>query len=231
LPPVVVSGLPNITPIFMRIWLMKITMQFERPMLAVSLRMAWLIRRAWAAHLHVAHVALDFGLGHQGGDRVDHDQADRAGAHQRIDDLQRLFAGVGLADQQFIQVDAQLLGILRVKRVFGIDKGADAALFLFFGHDMQRQRGLARRFRPVDLDDPALGQAADAKRDVEAQRAGRGRLDLHRRAVGAKPHDRALAELPLDLRERAFQRLRLVHVPLAPKVEEVCHRHVVLLIS
>ncbi len=46
LPPVVVSGLPNITPIFMRIWLMKITRVLERLMLAVSLRSAWLIRRA-----------------------------------------------------------------------------------------------------------------------------------------------------------------------------------------
>ena len=43
-----VSGLPNITPIFMRIWLMKITMQFERLIAAVSLRIAWLISRAWA---------------------------------------------------------------------------------------------------------------------------------------------------------------------------------------
>ena len=44
----VVSGEPNITPIFMRIWLMKITMQFERLIAAVSLRIAWLISRAWA---------------------------------------------------------------------------------------------------------------------------------------------------------------------------------------
>jgi hypothetical protein len=39
-------GLPNITPIFMRIWLMKITMQFDREIEPVSLRIAWLIRRA-----------------------------------------------------------------------------------------------------------------------------------------------------------------------------------------
>jgi hypothetical protein len=30
LPPVVVSGLPNITPIFSRSWLMKTTAQFDR---------------------------------------------------------------------------------------------------------------------------------------------------------------------------------------------------------
>ena len=46
LPPVVVSGLPYITPIFMRIWLMKMTQQRERAIDAVSLRSAWLISRA-----------------------------------------------------------------------------------------------------------------------------------------------------------------------------------------
>ena len=34
------------TPIFMRIWLMKMTRQFERLMLAVSLRRAWDMSRA-----------------------------------------------------------------------------------------------------------------------------------------------------------------------------------------
>jgi hypothetical protein len=46
LPPVVVSGLPYITPIFMRSWLMKITMHFERLMEPVSLRSDWLISLA-----------------------------------------------------------------------------------------------------------------------------------------------------------------------------------------
>jgi hypothetical protein len=45
-PPVVVSGLPNMTPIFSRIWLMKITQVRERLTAPVSLRSAWLMRRA-----------------------------------------------------------------------------------------------------------------------------------------------------------------------------------------
>ena len=40
LPPEVVSGFPNITPIFMRTWLMKTMEQRERAMLPVSLRSA-----------------------------------------------------------------------------------------------------------------------------------------------------------------------------------------------
>jgi hypothetical protein len=43
---VVVSGEPYITPIFMRIWLMKITIVFDLLIEAVSLRSAWLIKRA-----------------------------------------------------------------------------------------------------------------------------------------------------------------------------------------
>jgi hypothetical protein len=44
--PVVVSGLPNITPIFMRIWLMKTTIVLERWILAVSFLSACDISRA-----------------------------------------------------------------------------------------------------------------------------------------------------------------------------------------
>ena len=47
-PPGVVSGLPNMTPIFSRIWLVKMQTVRALEMRAVSLRIAALIRRAWA---------------------------------------------------------------------------------------------------------------------------------------------------------------------------------------
>ena len=47
-PPGVVSGLPNITPIFSRIWLVKMQVVRAFEISAVSLRMAALISRAWA---------------------------------------------------------------------------------------------------------------------------------------------------------------------------------------
>ena len=190
---------------------MKITMVFDLEIEAVSLRSAWLISRACRPGSAVAHLAFEFGARHQRRDRIDHQHVDRAGAHQRVGDLQRLLAGVGLRDQQVVDIDAELAGIDRVERVFGVDEGADAALLLRLGHGVQRQRGLARGFRPVDLDDAAARQAADAERDVEAERAGGDRLDLHRPVVLAEPHDRALAEGALDLGERGVQRLRLVH--------------------
>jgi hypothetical protein len=62
--------------------------------------------------------------------------------------------------------------------VLGVDEGAGAAELLHFGDDLQRQRGLARRFRAVDFDDAAARQAADAQRDVQAERAGGHDLDV-----------------------------------------------------
>ena len=47
-PALVVSGEPNMTPIFSRIWLMKMTVQLDRAMTPVSLRIAWDMRRAWS---------------------------------------------------------------------------------------------------------------------------------------------------------------------------------------
>ena len=213
---------------------MKITMQFERLIAAVSLRIAWLISRAWAPTWASPISPSSSAFGRQRRDRVDDDDRDRAGADQRLGDLQRLLAGVGLGDQELVDVDAELLGVDRVERVLGVDEGADAALALLLGDDVQRERGLARALGPVDLDDPALGQAADAERDVEADRAGRDRLDVER-GRRAEPHDRALAEAALDLRQRGFERLLLVHaasfgeihhgrVHLAPLIPQLSDR-------
>src|SRR5262245_36232650 len=95
--------------------------------------------------------------------------------------------------------------------MLGIDKRANAALLLRFGYRVQRQRRLARAFRPIDLDDSALGKAADAERNVERQRACRDGLDLDHLLVLAEPHDRAFAEGTLDLRKGGIQRLRFIH--------------------
>ena len=94
--------------------------------------------------------------------------------------------------------------------MFGVDEGANAALFLRFRNHMQRERRLARGFGSINLDDAAPRQAADAKRDVEPERPRRHRLDLERLLL-AEAHDRALAERPFDLRQGGVERLGLVH--------------------
>jgi hypothetical protein len=117
-------------------------------------------------------------------------------------------------DQELVDIDAELARIGRIERVLGIDEGAGAAGLLGLRDDMERQRGLARAFRPVDLHHPAARQAADAKRQVEADRAGRDGLGLGHRLALAQLHHRALAEGPLDLHERGVQRLVPVHAVL-----------------
>ena len=46
-PPGVVSGLPNMTPIFSRSWFVKMQIVSVRLSVPASLRIAWLIIRAW----------------------------------------------------------------------------------------------------------------------------------------------------------------------------------------
>ena len=163
------------------------------------------------AHVAVAHVALDLGAGREGGDRVDHDDVDGAGAHEHVADLERLLSRVGLGDEQLVDVDADGLGVDRVHGVLGVDVGADAAGALRLGHHVHGEGGLARGLRAVDLRDPAAGQTADPEGEVEGEGAGGHRADDHR-ALVPHLHDGALAELLLDAGEAELEGLLLVLV-------------------
>ena len=121
----------------------------------------------------VAHLAFDLGLRGQRGDRVDGDDVERARADEQLGDLERLLAGVGLRDEQVVDVDADLARVHRVHRVLGVDEGADAAAPLRLGDDVVDERRLARGLRAEDLDDAAARQAADAEREVERERSRR----------------------------------------------------------
>ena len=57
------------------------------------------------AHVGVAHLALQLGLGDEGRDRVDDDDIDRPAADQDLGDFQPLFAVIGLGDEQVVDVD------------------------------------------------------------------------------------------------------------------------------
>src|SRR5436305_4367013 len=57
------------------------------------------------AHLGVAHVALDLGARHERGDRIDDQHVERARAHQRVGDLERLLPVVGLRDEEVLGPD------------------------------------------------------------------------------------------------------------------------------
>jgi len=160
---------------------MKITRALARLMLEVSLRSAC--------------------------DGVDDDDVDAVGAHQHVGDFQTLLAGVRLRDQHIADIDAELFGIGRIERVFGVDVGGHTAELLHLRHHLQAQGGLAGGFRAVDLDHAAARQAADAQGHVQRQRAGGDDIDIARRIVGTHAHDGALAELALDLPQGRIQRL------------------------
>src|SRR4029077_4432129 len=68
------------------------------------------------------------------------------------------------------------------------------------GHDVHGEGRLAGRLRTVDLGDASAWEATDAEGEVEGQRPGGDRLDVHVRAF-AHLHDGALAELLVDLGE------------------------------
>jgi hypothetical protein len=121
-----------------------------------------------------------------------------------------------------LDVDAELLGVGDVERVFGVDEGRGAAELLHLGDDLQRQRGLAGGFGAVDLDDPAARQAADAEGDVEPERAGGDGLDVALDAAVAHAHDRALAELLFDLGERGGEGLACRSPPADPAWHRCC---------
>ena len=132
------------------------------------------------------------------------------GAHEHVGDLERLLAGVGLRDEQLVDVDPDCLGVDGIHRVLGVDVGADAAVALGLGHHVQREGGLARRLGAVDLGDAAPRQATDAQGEIERQRPRGDGLDGHR-ALLAHLHDGALAELLLDLPEGHVECLLTIH--------------------
>ena len=157
----------------------------------------------------VAHLALDFGFGHHGSDRVHDDGIDSAGAHQCFADFHGLLTGIRLADQQAVNVYAQRGGVHGVQRMLNVDERDLAAHLLGFGQDVQSQRSFTRGFGAVDLDDTAAGHTADTQGQVQAQAAGGDGVDLHG-DVGAQLHHGAFAKLFFDLRQGRFQRLLLV---------------------
>ena len=159
----------------------------------------------------VPHLALDLGLGNQGGHRVHHDHVDRAAADQDLDDLERLLPRVWLADQQVVDLDADPRGVERVQGVLRVHERGYAPLLLRLGDHVQGDRRLAGRLRAVDLDHPAAGHAADAEREVERERAGRDDGDVSGGGDLTELHDRALAVAALDLLDRCAQCLVLFH--------------------
>src|SRR5271165_635213 len=177
----------------------------------------------------VTHFAFELGARHEGSDRIDDQHVNGARADQSVRYLERLFAGVGLGNQQIVDIDAELAGIGRVERVLGVYESAGAAAALRFGNDMQGKRRLAGALRPVNLNDPATRQPTDAERDIETQRSRRDHLGIRGGLARPKLHYRTLAEGAFDLSERRVQSPLLVHCFLVQEAQCRLHCPVLLI--
>ena len=200
------------TPIFSRSWLVKMSAVLLRLMAPVSLRSAWLMRRAcrptWASPMSPSISA----RGTSAATESTMTTSTPLRADEGLGDLERLLTGIGLADEQLVDVDADVAGVAGVEGVLGVDEGDHAAGALRVGRDVVAERRLAARLGAVDLGDPAARHAADAERQVERHRAGRDGLDVLGAAV-AEAHDRAAAELLLDLEDGGLDRASSLAVP------------------
>ena len=125
---------------------MKITMQPDLEIEPVNLRRAWLMRRAWRPGRlsPISPSSSAFGV------RAATESMTRTSTApertKRVGDFKRLLAGIGLRDQEIVDLDAELAGIDWIKGVFGVDEGADAAQFLGFGDAVERQAWSCRSF-------------------------------------------------------------------------------------
>ena len=184
----------------------------------------------------VAHVPLDFRPGGQRGHRVHHHHVDGAGAHQGLADLQSLLTGVRLGDEHGVDVHPQGPGVGGVQGVLGVDEGHLAPPLLGLGQDVQGQSGLTRGFRAVNFNDAPLGDAANAQRNIQGQRAGGDGIH-HDPGVLPQAHDGALAIGPLNLGHGGLQCFLLVrrggrplhgglfgcHIRISPSPSAPCH--------
>jgi hypothetical protein len=82
--------------------------------------------------------------------------------------------------------------------VLGVDERAGPTQLLCLRNDVGREGGLARRFRPKNLGDPAPRHSSHAEGIVKGKGTGRDGLHILMRIV-TEAHDRALSVLPLDL--------------------------------
>jgi hypothetical protein len=90
----------------------------------------------------VTHLAFDFGPWGECGHGVDDNNVDGSGTDQHVGDFESLLASVWLRDEQFVDVDTDVLGVLGIHGVLSVDVCADAAVALGFGHYVHGERRL-----------------------------------------------------------------------------------------
>ena len=82
----------------------------------------------------VPHLALDFRLRHERGDRVDDNGTSMAPERISMSAISSACSPVsGWETEQRVGVDAEILGVIRIQRVLGVDERRDASSLLGVG--------------------------------------------------------------------------------------------------
>ena len=159
--------------------------------------------------MRIPNLTLQLLLGDQRCDRIDNHHIHGVGFDQHLSDLHRFFATCGLANEQRIQLHAQLFCPRWIKRVLRIDESGHSPIFLSLGDHMQRECRLATRFWTVNFDNSTLGKPLPPQRHVQRKTSRRNASNLISRII-SKGHDRAVTEQFLNLLDGIFQ----IFIPL-----------------
>ena len=87
-------------------------------------------------YLQVVHITVDLRLRHQSRHGVNDHDIKSAGTDHRLSNLQRLLAVIRLGNVKVINIHANLLGILRIKSVFRVNKSGNTVSLLCFSNHM-----------------------------------------------------------------------------------------------
>src|SRR5438445_323731 len=75
-------------------------------------------------------------------------------------------------EEENVGIDAELFGVNRIERVFGVDECRQAAGLLCFGDNLESNGRFAGRLRAEDFDDASAREAADSEGGIERDGAG-----------------------------------------------------------
>src|SRR6266542_2641571 len=154
------------------------------------------------SHVRLAHVAFYLGAGYQRGNGIDDDHIHRSGANEDFANLHRLLAGIRLRDEEIVDVHAQLLRVIGVERMLGVDVRGNSACALRVGNNVKAKRGLAARLGSVNLRNAAARNTPDSNCCVEVDCARRDGVDSDAGGFRSHLHDRTFPAGFLDLRDR-----------------------------
>ena len=197
------------TPIFSRSWLVKTRAVLERLTMPVSLRRAWLMRRAW---MPTKESPISPSISARGTSAATESTTTQSMPPERmsVSVISRACSPVsGWLTSRLSTSTPQARAYCGSRACSTSMKATTPPSALGLRQDVLADRRLARRLRAEDLRDAAARHAADAEGEVQGDGARGDGVDLLA-LVRAEAHDRALSELLLDGEDGGVHRLLAV---------------------